>query len=111
MTNMHILFLLLCFAGIQSLSNTKVNPNQKTVFTCRVTGSPVPPRESVVLERAGGSTAGITLKSESLDGNIRSVLFDVNTVGYQENILCRLMGPVDVYKLIQANTYGKMCFL
>ncbi|XP_072016559.1 uncharacterized protein [Amphiura filiformis] len=91
-------------AGIERLSNTKVNPNQKTVFTCLATDNPVPSREIVILERLDGGTNGITYKSTSVTGETRSVLFDVNSVAAREKMVCRLMGT-ECGKQIQANTF------
>ncbi len=64
----------------------------------------------MTVERLNRNTNGITFKSTSVMAMDRSVQFDVNPVGANEKLVCRLMGngPDDGAVLqIYANTYGK----
>ena len=84
----------------------KVNPKQSTVFTCKVIGNVLPCNNSVVLEREGRSTAGITFRNASETATGRLVMFDVDWIGSEEPMTCRILMTPEPSLTIIADTYG-----
>ncbi|XP_030844186.1 angiopoietin-1 receptor-like [Strongylocentrotus purpuratus] len=77
---------------ISRLVPVRVNPYQPSSFTCYVEGIPLPDASSVDLYRRTGDTnnrTGITMRSSTVSGSERAVVFDVDSVypladgGYQ----------------------------
>ncbi|XP_030852470.1 receptor-type tyrosine-protein phosphatase kappa [Strongylocentrotus purpuratus] len=73
---------------ISRLVPVRVNPYQPSNFTCYVEGIPPPDASSVNLYRRTGSTyntTGITMRSSTVSGSERAVVFDLDSVYPQED--------------------------
>ncbi|XP_030852480.1 tyrosine-protein kinase receptor Tie-1-like [Strongylocentrotus purpuratus] len=77
-----------CSQRISRLVPVRVNPYQPSSFTCYVEGIPLPDASSVDLYRRTGDTnnmTGITMRSSTVSGSERAVVFDVDSVHPQED--------------------------
>ena len=76
------------------------------MFTCTVIGNVLPGNNSVILEREGRSSTGISFRNASETATSRVVTFDVNRIGAEEPMTCRILMTPEASLTVEADTYG-----
>ena len=98
---------ILISTGISDVTYEKVNPGQRSNFTCTVQGVPTPEEDSVDLYHLSGSelvTDGITRESSFTTDSERHVLFSVDNITKGSIYYCYIENLS--YLNVTTDTYG-----